>query len=137
MNLKKQIKMKHKQFKISGILVLFVASIFAQKTDKKFTEQFSTNKDVVVEINASNADIDSGTENTLRAKLEDIREHNLLENAMVTTYTYDPLIGVTSMTDPKGYTIYYEYDEFNRLKQVKDAEGKILSKNEYHYKGQQ
>ncbi|WP_323028500.1 RHS repeat domain-containing protein [Gelidibacter japonicus] len=57
-----------------------------------------------------------------------------LPNSMVTTYTYDPLIGVTSMTDPKGYTVYYEYDSFNRLKQVIDAEGNILSKNEYNYK---
>ncbi len=59
-----------------------------------------------------------------------------LANAQVTTYTYDPLIGVTSITDPRGYTIYYEYDEFNRLKQVKDVEGNILSKNEYHYKNE-
>lgn len=59
-----------------------------------------------------------------------------LPNAMVTTYTFDPLIGITSMTDPKGYTTYYEYDEFNRLKQVKDAQSNILSKNEYHYKNQ-
>ncbi|GAA3626408.1 SpvB/TcaC N-terminal domain-containing protein [Flavivirga jejuensis] len=58
-------------------------------------------------------------------------------NAMVTTYSYAPLIGVTSITDPKGYTTYYEYDDFNRLKQVKDADGKILSHNEYHYKSQQ
>ena len=52
---------------------------------------------------------------------------------MVSTYTYDPLIGVTSMTDPRGQTIYYEYDEFNRLKHVKDQDGNILSKNDYHY----
>ena len=52
---------------------------------------------------------------------------------MVTTYTYDPLIGITSMTNPKGYTISYEYDEFNRLKHVKDQNGNLLSKNEYKY----
>ena len=68
----------------------------------------------------------------LRSELQKIRTG--LPNAMVTTYTYDPLIGVTSITDPRGETIYYEYDEFNRLKQVKDADGNILSENEYHYK---
>ncbi len=57
-----------------------------------------------------------------------------LSNAMVTTYTYDPPIGVTSITDPRGRTIYYTYDEFNRLKFVKDHDGKILSENEYNYK---
>jgi YD repeat-containing protein len=80
----------------------------------------------------SNFDLgDSGLstdqENSLRANLS---------NAMVTTFTYDPLVGVTSVTDPKGYTTYYEYDNFNRLKRVKDADGNILSENDYHYKGQ-
>ena len=57
-----------------------------------------------------------------------------IPNAQVTTYTYDPLIGLTSITDPRGETTYYEYDDFNRLKHVKDSKGNILSKNEYNYK---
>lgn len=68
----------------------------------------------------------------MRTVLNKIRSG--LPNAMVTTYTYDPLVGVTSVTDPKGYMIYYEYDSFNRLAHVKENGGKILSKNEYHYK---
>ncbi len=75
-------------------------------------------------------------EQLLRDALEDLRDHSALANAMVTTYTYDPLIGVTSMTDPRGYTTYYEYDESNRLRRVRDADGNMLSENEYHYKGQ-
>jgi YD repeat-containing protein len=59
---------------------------------------------------------------------------NALPNAMVTTYTYKPLIGLASVTDAKGYTMYYEYDSFGRLSAVKDADGKIVSENEYHYK---
>lgn len=57
-----------------------------------------------------------------------------LPNSMVTTYTYDPLVGITSMTDPKGNTIYYVYDSFNRLKEVRDADGKLVTDYEYHYK---
>ncbi len=60
-----------------------------------------------------------------------------LSNAMVSTYQYDLLVGITAMTDARGYKMAYEYDEFNRLKRIKDADGKILSENEYHYKGQQ
>jgi YD repeat-containing protein len=81
---------------------------------------------------ANNDDGTVGKKNILRAKLQKLRDD--FPNAQVTTYTYDPLIGVTSITDPKGYTIYYEYDEFNRLKQVKDADGNILSNNQYNYK---
>ena len=56
-----------------------------------------------------------------------------LSGAMVTTYTYDPLIGVTSMTDPKGQTIYYSYYSFNRLKEVRDSDGNLVTDYEYHY----
>ena len=57
-----------------------------------------------------------------------------LPNAMVTTYTHIPLVGVSSITDSKGQTVYYNYDGFGRLKNVKDAQGNIISENEYHYK---
>jgi len=80
--------------------------------------------------------IDDSNREVFRLLNENIRG-SLPDDVMITTYTYDPLIGVTSITDPRGYTTYYEYDEFNRLKQVKDGDGKILSKNEYHYKNQE
>ncbi|WP_108803796.1 RHS repeat protein [Aquimarina sp. Aq107] len=57
-----------------------------------------------------------------------------LPNAMISTYEYQPLVGVTSMTDPRGYTMTYHYDEFNRLKFVKDADGNLVSENQYNYK---
>jgi YD repeat-containing protein len=87
---------------------------------------------ITTAINASNADNSTAAENALRTALTNLR--NAAPNAMVTTYTYDPLIGVTSITDPKSYTMYYQYDKFSRLIQVVDATGWILSKNEYNYK---
>lgn len=58
-------------------------------------------------------------------------------NMQITTYTYKPLVGMTSATDPRGVTTYYEYDEFNRLKQTYIIEGgvkKILQDLQYNYK---
>ncbi len=58
------------------------------------------------------------------------------DDYMVTLYTYKPLLGMTSQTDPNGTTIYYEYDDFGRLKMVKDDDEKIANKYEYHYYNQ-
>ncbi len=89
----------------------------------------------------SNADNDrtmlyNGNEGNLRRALDSLR-NNLPNTAEVTTYTYDPLIGITSITDARGKTTYFEYDSFNRLKTTKDAQGKLISDTTYHYKNQQ
>ncbi|MCH2218656.1 MAG: RHS repeat protein, partial [Flavobacteriales bacterium] len=73
-----------------------------------------------------------GEEGHLRKAFELLRA--ALPKAMITSITYDPLVGTTSVTDPRGNTIYYKYDGFNRLIEVKDWEGNILSENTYHYK---
>jgi len=48
-------------------------------------------------------------------------------------YTYSPLVGMTSQTDSKGVTVYYEYDTFGRLKHILDSNGKITRKYEHNY----
>ncbi|MEX0275719.1 MAG: hypothetical protein AB3N16_15210 [Flavobacteriaceae bacterium] len=58
---------------------------------------------------------------------------NNLTDAMVTTYTYDPLVGVTSITDPRGYTFNYVYDSNNRLKEVRDANNERVSDYKYEF----
>lgn len=79
--------------------------------------------------------LSNGTdENALRAALNSLR--TALPNAMITTYTYKPLVGVSTITDPKGNKTTYHYDSFNRLQYVKDKDGNILSENEYHYRTQ-
>ncbi|MNV77818.1 hypothetical protein D3C71_1712740 [compost metagenome] len=57
----------------------------------------------------------------------------LFKMAMVTTFIYEPLVGVTSITDPKGQITSFVYDSFNRLSYVKDHDGNIIKANEYHY----
>lgn len=59
-----------------------------------------------------------------------------IPNALVEIYTYKPLVGVTSMTDVRGRTTYYEYDGFNRLAFVRDHDQKVIKKVCYNYNGQ-
>lgn len=68
----------------------------------------------------------------LRSELNKIRE--ALPHAQVTSYTYKPLVGITSETDPRGYIMYYQYDSLNRLERVKDQNGKVYRKNEYNFR---
>lgn len=57
-------------------------------------------------------------------------------DAYMTSYTYDPVKGITSITDPNGRSIYYEYDVFNRLHLVRDQDKNIIRKICYNYAGQ-
>lgn len=66
--------------------------------------------------------------------IDDIRIHPV--DAQMTTYTYEPLVGMTSMTDASGRTTYYEYDSFQRLRYVRDQNKNILKANCYNYAGQ-
>jgi hypothetical protein len=54
-------------------------------------------------------------------------------NALMTTYTYLPGAGVSSITDTKGITQFYDYDEMERLLDIKDKDGNILKKFDYNY----
>jgi len=74
--------------------------------------------------------------NAVSGNLSLLRTHASLGNALVSTYTYKPLVGISSETDPRGRTTYYEYDNLNRLALVKDHEGNILKKLCYNYAGQ-
>ena len=52
----------------------------------------------------------------------------------MTTYTYDPLIGVRSITPPSGIRESYKYDSAGRLEKVVDANGQVLKEMKYNYK---
>ena len=59
----------------------------------------------------------------------------LLPDASVFTMTYEPLIGMSSYTDEKGYTLYYDYDDFGQLHEIYEINNgskNILKLYDYH-----
>jgi len=69
---------------------------------------------------------------TFNARLRE----NVPGGSFVSTYTHKPLIGVTSETDIKGRTTYYDYDGFGRLQRIRDHEDQVIKQFCYNYAGQ-
>lgn len=78
---------------------------------------------------------DETTRNNLILLNRSIRE-NLPVGVHIVTCTYQPLIGITSLTDTSGKTTYYKYDSTGKLAEtylIEDGIKKILQNYEYHY----
>ncbi|WP_158800301.1 hypothetical protein [Pedobacter sp. L105] len=67
-------------------------------------------------------------------QIDDVRLY--LSGSQLSTFTYDPLVGMTSSTDPKNEVTYYEYDGFQRLINIRDKDLNIIKHTDYHYQGQ-
>lgn len=93
----------------------------------------ATNAQVATALGVAN--ISSLTEANLPA-IDALRNssNTAIQKAMITTYTHKPLIGVSTITDPKGDVMRYNYDTLGRLKNVLDKNGNVLTENQYHYK---
>lgn len=81
-----------------------------------------------IKIAANNSALGTALENLRNDTSADIQK------SMITTYTYKPLVGPLSITDPKGDRIKYFYDSFGRLNLVLDKDGNAISKTKYHYR---
>lgn len=58
------------------------------------------------------------------------------KDAQMKTYTYIPMVGISSVVSEKNEPNYYEYDAFQRLINIKDQYGNIRKHIDYHYQGQ-
>jgi YD repeat-containing protein len=56
-----------------------------------------------------------------------------LPQAQITTFSYKPLYGITSITNPAGIVTNYFYDGLGRLESVKDCLGNIIQSYGYNY----
>lgn len=75
-----------------------------------------------------------------KPSLYDMQEVNNLRysllGASVITYTYEPLVGVASITDPLGVTTGYEYDGLGRLSKtyiMNNSKKEFIESYEYNY----
>ena len=89
--------------------------------------------------NIINALVDQTTnspQNTAHIKdlFNQLRVNELCKDALVTTYQYKPLVGVTSITGPNGQTEYYNYDTSNRLKSIVNDQNEVIKTFDYNYK---
>jgi len=53
--------------------------------------------------------------------------------AQMSTYTFDPLAGMTSVTDANDKATFYEYDGFQRLQRIRDKDRNIIKQFDYKY----
>lgn len=88
-------------------------------------------------VNASDSDAaNPANEPALITALDTFRKNSGLSAYQITTYTYDPLIGVTSITPPSGIREVYIYDTANRLKEIRQDSktGNLIKEFKYNYK---
>ncbi|WP_228451850.1 DUF5977 domain-containing protein, partial [Chryseobacterium sp. SN22] len=84
-------------------------------------------------VSKSNLDIDDISEANLQSELNNFRNKAEFKNFKISTYTYNPLIGVTSITSPSGIRENYKYDSANQLQKIVDINGKIIKEYKYNY----
>ncbi|WP_426479366.1 hypothetical protein ACP3T3_07925 [Chryseobacterium sp. CBSDS_008] len=91
-------------------------------------------------VNASNEDADAVPANeavketALINALNTFRKDAALKNFVITAYTYDPLVGMTTTISPTGMTAKYQYDSFGRLQKVINNEGITVKEYQYNNK---
>jgi hypothetical protein len=64
--------------------------------------------------------------------IDEVRLYPL--GAQMVSYTYTPLIGVSSSADARGGLSFYDYDGLQRLLNVRDQDGNILKSYDYNYR---
>jgi len=85
-------------------------------------------------VKKSDEDIDDASELLLIDKLDEFRSKAEFKDFKISTYTYDPLVGVKSITPPSGIREVYLYDSANRLMEIRENNaGNVLKEYKYYY----
>ena len=117
--------------KIEGLTFDKILSAIGQIEDSQYPEEMPITERGRTEISKIMRETDtkkiSTFITTIRKKVSEL-------GGYITTYTYKPLVGITSETLPNGMKTTYKYDGFGRLTQVLDQSGSVISTNSYNYK---
>ncbi|MEN2402574.1 hypothetical protein GKZ90_0022480 [Flavobacterium sp. MC2016-06] len=107
--------------------------IYGYNYQYKIAEIIGANyNQVITALGISNFEIlQTKTNNELEVIFNNLRI--ALPNSEVYSYTYSPLVGLSSNTDPRGIVEYVEYDSFYRLSKTKDNEQNIIKEQKYNY----
>jgi hypothetical protein len=91
---------------------------------------------IVTASDTDNAAAPNNDETALLIALDNFRKDPALANYQITTYTYDPLIGVRSITPPSGIREVYLYDTARRLMEIREDNqaGRLIKEFKYNYK---
>ncbi|GEJ43566.1 DUF5977 domain-containing protein [Chryseobacterium sp. ON_d1] len=84
-------------------------------------------------VSKSDVDYNSTSEQELKDALDTFKKNPLLKGYSITTYTYDPLKGITSTTKPSGKKEFYKYDNLNRLERILDNDLNIIQEFKYNF----
>jgi YD repeat-containing protein len=93
--------------------------------------QNSSHSEIEANLGCTYEQLQVKTNTELLTLFNDLR--NSLPLAFITSYTYDPIIGIKTETDPNGNTIYYEYDNYGRLETIRNQDDYIIKHIEYNY----
>lgn len=74
-------------------------------------------------------DIKNGLDNLSAAV-----RNNSNGKATCNTYTFDPIVGMTSTADVRQNRVFFNYDSFNRLWQIRDRNQFLTDEYKYHYR---
>ena len=60
--------------------------------------------------------------------------YKALPSALITSYTYHPLIGISGIISPNKAKTTFEYNSESQLIRIKDTEGKTMEEYQYHFR---
>jgi hypothetical protein len=103
--------------------------------DRVFTSYIWGYNNTLPIVKAVGADYNTLTSalNAVGGNVNLLRTHPSLQNAQISLYLYDPLIGITKENDLNGKSTTYEYDALQRLRLMRDFNNHILKKYDYKY----